>query len=158
MSKKFKIILSFIYSFGLCYAVFFLPRRRDRDYFHEINLVPVKYSVRLFKNLILANKLEVFNFYLNLFGNILLFIPLSFILMGLFNVRKLLSVIVWGVILSTSIEATQYIFHIGFADVDDLILNVAGSFTGFYLFKIFNPVIKRTIPHEGAPEAIWHRN
>lgn len=140
MSKKLKIILSLIYFLSLSYAVFFLPRRRDRDYFHEINLEPVKYSVRFFKNLTLANKLEVFNFYLNLVGNILLFIPLSFILMGLFNRRKLLSVIICGIILSVSIESAQYIFHIGFADVDDLILNVTGSIIGFYLYKIPNPL------------------
>ncbi|MEO6187947.1 MAG: VanZ family protein [Ginsengibacter sp.] len=140
MSKKFKIILSLIYSLFLGYAVFFLPRRRDRDYFHEINLTPVKYSVRFFNTLSSSNKLEVFNFYLNLFGNIILFIPVSFIAIGLFNLRSLVNVIFCALLLSIFIETTQYVFHIGFADVDDLILNVTGSIVGFYLYKIPNPL------------------
>ncbi len=135
--KLFKFLFSSSYFLLLSYAVFFAPRRRDRDYYHEINLVPVKYTVRYFHVLDFNNKLDVYNFYLNLFGNILLFIPFSIILIAVFKILNPVKIILYTILVSVLIETIQYIFEIGFADIDDVILNTLGAAIGIYLFKFF---------------------
>ena len=83
------------------------------------------------------NKFEMYNFYVNLFGNILLFIPFSIILLTTFKINKLKLILLWAALLSTSIEVTQYIFQVGFPDIDDVILNVTGAAIGFFFYKLF---------------------
>ena len=39
-----------------------------------------------------------------------------------------------ALIVSVSIECLQYLFNIGVVDIDDVILNVVGSYIGYLLF------------------------
>lgn len=133
--KLLRIIFPFVYFILLGYAVFFAPRRRNHHYNYEINFFPVKNSVHDFRELNLNDKKEVFNFYLNLFGNVVLFIPFSIIVMPLFRIDKLKMIILTALVFSTLIEVTQYSFQIGYADIDDVILNTAGAVVGFFLYK-----------------------
>lgn len=87
-----------------------------------------------------TDRFEVYNFYQNLFGNIILFIPFSLILITAFKLSKLKFIILWAILLSTTIEIIQYIFHVGFPDIDDLILNVTGAVIGFFLYKLFHTI------------------
>lgn len=68
----------------------------------------------------------------NIIFNVVLFVPIGVLLKRLlsyqpFPLRKTL-LIAAGI--SLAIETTQYVFRLGFSDIDDLILNVAGAWIG----------------------------
>ncbi|SFE02742.1 VanZ like family protein [Chitinophaga sp. CF118] len=76
-----------------------------------------------------------FNFLGNIFGNIALFIPVSFIAILVFRMQQFWMVVLMACILSLIIETVQYCTGLGVADVDDVILNTAGAAIGFYICK-----------------------
>jgi len=78
-----------------------------------------------------------FNFLGNIFGNIILFIPFSFIAIRVFRITNFFTVVGIAFLMSFSIEVTQYFTGLGVADVDDVILNTAGAAIGFYLCRRF---------------------
>ncbi|MEO6221316.1 MAG: VanZ family protein [Ginsengibacter sp.] len=134
----FKFIYSSTYFTILSYLVFFARRRRGHNNDYRVNFIPIKNTINTFLTMSMNEKFEVYNFYQNLFGNIILFIPFSFILIMAFKIYQLKDIIKWAILLSTTIEITQYIFHVGFTDIDDIILNVIGAVTGFFLYKSYN--------------------
>lgn len=72
----------------------------------------------------------------NILGNIILFIPLGFILVLKFKkINDLLTVILVGLLSSTTIEIIQLLLPNRAFDVDDIILNVLGIIVGFLIFK-----------------------
>jgi len=79
------------------------------------------------------------SFMLNLFGNILVFIPFGFIIPVIrVKKRKLSDVIISTFLLSLTIETIQLFLRVGAFDVDDLILNTLGGVIGYILFLITN--------------------
>ena len=135
--KSFKFIYSSTYFTILSYLVFFAKRRREQNNDYRVNFIPIKNTINTFLTMSMTDRFEVYNFYQNLFGNIILFIPFSLILIKALKLSKLRFIILWAVLLSTTIEITQYIFHVGFPDIDDLILNVTGAVIGFFLYRLF---------------------
>ncbi len=135
--KLFRFIYSSAYFFLLSYIVLFAARRRNAHYNYQINFIPIKNTIHTFFTLNINDKNEIHNFYVNLFGNILLFVPFSIILITVFKIKNLKLVILWAMLLSTCIEITQYVFQVGYADIDDVMLNVAGALLGFFLYKLF---------------------
>src|SRR5450432_2845838 len=115
-----------LYASFLVYAVFFARRRRSINR-RLLNLVPVKYQLYEFRYMHAADK---FNFYSNLLGNIFLFMPMPFILIIFFRIKKNSSLLLTGFLISLGIELIQYIFEVGVADIDDIILNTLGIFIG----------------------------
>ena len=74
---------------------------------------------------------------INLVGNVIMFVPLGFFLP--LNWEKVCGFVKWlavvvGVI--TAIEVLQMLTRLGSLDVDDLILNLAGSAAGYGLYKL----------------------
>lgn len=67
--------------------------------------------------------------------NILLFIPFGFVVGG----RK---GIVFGLILSCCIELTQYVFCLGYCEMDDVLNNTIGASLGVGVRIIFNTIIR----------------
>jgi glycopeptide antibiotics resistance protein len=74
---------------------------------------------------------------INVIGNVILFIPfgffLPFIWKQLRRFKTMATVILYS---SLSIEALQLLFAIGSFDVDDVILNIIGSFIGYLLYSV----------------------
>jgi glycopeptide antibiotics resistance protein len=71
----------------------------------------------------------------NLLGNLVGFIPFGFLLPLLLPwFRHGFKVLVAGFLLSLGYETAQLLFDLGVFDVDDLILNTAGSVTGYIIF------------------------
>lgn len=134
--KFFRFIYSASYFGILGYVVFFARRRRDHHYNYEVNLIPIKNTLETFFSTRMNDKFEAFNFYVNLFGNIVLFIPFSIILLRVFKIRKLKFILLWATLLSIFIEVMQYLFQVGLPDIDDIILNISGAVFGFYLYKL----------------------
>jgi glycopeptide antibiotics resistance protein len=131
-----KLIFTFSYFTTLFYLVFFIGRRRI-DYAHDINLIPIRDN---WNNLKYISEIGRFNYFSNIIGNILLFIPLPVILKMYLRVNKFSTVLLFSLMLSIIIESLQYIFKVGVADIDDVILNCLGACLGYF----FIIVSKRT--------------
>jgi glycopeptide antibiotics resistance protein len=132
-----KNISSILYFSTLIYIFFFARRRRHTTY-NELNLVP-------FKNIIpetnSIHDFGSFNYNSNLVGNIIIFIPFSFILIEGFKVSKLSMVVLIAFIASFMVEFLQYIFKVGVADINDIILNTTGAVIGYYIYSIYKRYI-----------------
>ncbi len=76
-------------------------------------------------------------------GNILIFLPLPFIIKALsFRINDYIILII-GLILPFIVEAYQYIFRCGNVDIDDIVLNITGFLIGFLIMKtVYNKKIK----------------
>lgn len=69
--------------------------------------------------------------------NVLFFIPFGF----LFPWKKWKPVFMSALMTSAIIEATQYIFNLGWCELDDVISNTAGALVGFGLYVIVHKLI-----------------
>jgi glycopeptide antibiotics resistance protein len=127
----------------LLYAVFF-GRRRIEMHQRHINLVPVKNLFAGFLAMDPRVPHEAFNFYSNLFGNMLLFLPLPFVLAGYCRIRKHHEVLLAVFFFSCVIEILQYIFVLGVSDIDDVLLNVLGAEIGYRILRWNSQAWKQT--------------
>ncbi|MEO6915544.1 MAG: VanZ family protein [Chitinophagaceae bacterium] len=126
-----------IFYFLTFFYIVFLARRRRHMTGRYTNLVPFEGTIANYHELNPANSSQVYNFYTNLYGNIILFIPFSIILLWLFRVRNKLKVLFYGFLVSVSIECIQFTLKIGIADIDDVILNTTGALIGVMLYTVF---------------------
>ncbi|MGF6354094.1 glycopeptide antibiotics resistance protein [Paenibacillus sp. 4624] len=67
-------------------------------------------------------------------GNILIFVPLGFLLALLFNRNSFFKIMLTSLFIIIIIEFTQFVTNLGIADIDDVILNMFGSFLGYLCF------------------------
>ena len=73
----------------------------------------------------------------NLFGNVIMFIPLGFLLPVLFpRLRGFLRTMAVGCAAIVAVELTQMLTLLGTCDVDDLILNLAGIALGYPIYLL----------------------
>lgn len=70
--------------------------------------------------------------------NILLFYPLGLIASALSDKKRILF---FGVFLSIAIEVNQYIFHLGYAEVDDVIHNSLGMIIGVLVVSMIKKCV-----------------
>ncbi|TKI67995.1 VanZ family protein [Lysinibacillus mangiferihumi] len=83
---------------------------------------------------------------LNLLGNLLIFTPMGFLLPLLSKrFRKVWIVVCVGFFSSLAVETVQFIFRVGSADVDDLILNTLGAWFGYLAYKCILIFPKRNV-------------
>ena len=75
------------------------------------------------------------SFIKNILGNVLLFIPYGIAIAYYVKTKKIRYSIILGLILSLTIEITQYLVGRVF-DVDDIILNLIGSILGFSMYML----------------------
>lgn len=68
--------------------------------------------------------------------NVILFIPLGFLVKLLYPSLSVLRMVVVAVVCSLCIEINQYVFEKGVAQTDDLMHNTIGSLLGWALAKI----------------------
>jgi glycopeptide antibiotics resistance protein len=102
-----------------------------KDGWKRANTTPFS-TIKLFYNSRRMNPKFMKN---NLLGNLLGFIPFGLLLPLLMPVfRNLFKVLVAGFLLSLGYETIQLVLDLGIFDVDDLILNTAGTFIGFIIF------------------------
>ena len=100
----------------------------------QIELVPFVGLIQIFHNSV--------PMFLYLFvGNLIWFVPLGLLLPVLTRARK--STILWGLGLSLYIEVSQFIFGTGVSEVEDLILNTAGTGIGYCIYLGINAGLKK---------------
>lgn len=78
----------------------------------------------------------------NIWGNILVFIPAGLYVMIFSKGRSLLKGLLAIVCLSVGVEVIQYLFSIGAADVDDVLLNSLGGLIGMLSYQLLHKVVK----------------
>lgn len=104
----------------------------------EINWIPFVETTKL------TQGTSLFDYYYNLYGNILWFIPMGFSAAYLMKKKhSFLRSLSVGVAVSFLIEAMQFLFYTGISDVDDLIFNTIGTIIGIGLFEISQWLYKK---------------
>lgn len=104
----------------------------------NVNLTPL-HTIRLYLRLLTnpARPHLVRLAVINLFGNVLMFIPLGFFLPRLFTkLRKLWKTLLVTALVITFVELTQLLMLVGTCDIDDLLLNVIGAALGYGLYRL----------------------
>ena len=112
--KKFTII----YIIFLIIILFFRNQK-------EVNIQKELYLLKWMK-LVFKNK----TVFINIVGNILIFIPTGFILKVYF--KKTILILLFGLIILTFIELTQVLLQVGIFDIVDILLNYIGILIGIY--------------------------
>lgn len=98
----------------------------------SFNIIPFKTIIGY-----LNNNINIRVFFYNVFGNLIVFMPLAFFLPLLFKKQeKYLNFLITTLIIIVSIELCQLVTHSGSFDIDDVILNVLGASIMFGILKL----------------------
>ncbi len=154
------IVLSII---AILRVTFILKSERKSTVLHEeiFNLLFLAYLIVLFElvtsqdlpgggtNLmpfreILRYDYGTRSFYKQVFGNILMFVPLGYYATSYCKIKNLGAITVISLLSSSIIETVQHFIGRTF-DIDDIILNVVGGILGFLLYTALN-AIKKHLP------------
>ena len=127
-----------LYLVLLTYFLFFaeeMGRSPDARAEYSYNLTLFK-EIRRF--LLYRNILGWRAVFLNIFGNVLAFMPFGFFL-PVFSGRckKFWRTAFYSFELSLLVELLQLVFRVGSFDVDDLLLNTLGGMAGYGLYRLF---------------------
>ena len=130
--RKIYRILIFPYTIFLLYLMF-LGFGREQ---HEANIVRLLPFVSTI--LFVQNTTSWESIIINLFGNIIMFIPFGFLgwlNAKYFSFKKLIVDFLSALII---VEALQYLTRLGVFDIDDLALNSLGVWIGFQMRKFID--------------------
>ena len=140
--KKFLWGLFFLYCLFLA-EILLIGREPNlllsvKDYFVlQANVIPFKTLIRYASFFAARRDFESFLLaFFNIGGNFFLFLPMGFFLPALFvktRTRGHCFFIIFCLILSA--ELLQGVFRVGIPDIDDLIVNLLGSYIGLLLSK-----------------------
>lgn len=142
----------------------YIKINHERFVFYKefLNLIFVVYALLLFElltstelnksgGLNLVPFVEIFrypvgsyNFYINVVGNIVIFIPFGYFVSSYVKANKVSHILFISILTSLTVEIVQLQIGRSF-DIDDILLNVTGSIIGFLLF-IGLTAIKKHLP------------
>jgi len=133
--RKAVVIMLLIYLLVLAYLLFLSPVFRSYDLpedYITLNLVPFREIGRFITN---RYEIGLWGAFTNLVGNVLAFVPLGLLIPAAFrSMRKPYRTIPAGLIISAAAELLQYKLACGVCDIDDVILNTAGTAIGYAVF------------------------
>lgn len=134
--RKYTLTILFIaYLVLLVYFLFFseeFGRRQNESY--QYNLVLFQEITRYIRY---REKIGLFRFLINIFGNVIAFMPFGFFLPVLFGKRQKFFVVVSeSFLFSLAVELTQLLSKRGSFDVDDMVLNTLGGLLGYISFLL----------------------
>lgn len=131
-------ILFFMYSCLMIWQVFIGPYRSYSS-IRRYNIYPLK-TIRDY--LVNSDQYNFHIIFINLAANIVTFIPLGFFISILFKrFNNITAIAIFSIVITTIIEAMQFILNVGVFDIDDIILNTVGCITGFVLNKIIQYIL-----------------
>ena len=138
--RKLHLIFFCVYSAFMLYLLFHRAGGIEgMDYWKQIranlNLEPF-HTIRLFLK-VLNNQTYSSTAFINLGGNVIMFIPLGFFLPRVYpKLQKFWKAILATVLIITAVELAQLFTLLGSCDIDDLILNVLGAALGYGIHKL----------------------
>ena len=124
--KKNSEIIVFIYYIIFIFNMVMFARFRNVVGY---NLIPFKSIIEI------INNSSIYAIIINIFGNLLIFVPLEYFIIELFNLKKIIPNFLISVGSILLIEILQYIFKVGIFDVDDIILDVFGMMLFYTYWK-----------------------
>lgn len=113
------------------------------------------YNLKLFDSI--SNFNRAFNNYdfevcfLNIYGNVLAFMPFGFLYPLVAKKRSAWKTIFCGVLFSASIEVMQFITKLGVFDVDDILLNSIGVIFGYVVLLVTEKIFKNSFKNSIKP-------
>ena len=155
-ARRVRTVLWVLFGFYLCamFAVLFFARIDFAEYAaarafylnnRELmtNFVPFE-TIRLYIRCLIYDFIGVGIPFDNLMGNVLLFMPMALFLPCLFpSMRKFWRFLVLVVALLVAVEALQFVLCCGSCDIDDVILNLAGTLLVYGVIRI--PAVNRLL-------------
>ncbi|WP_339205431.1 VanZ family protein [Paenibacillus sp. FSL K6-3182] len=131
-------VIALFYTLIMCWLLFHRGRYFGEGY--NYNLVPL-YTIK--KYIIHYDHFNPDIWFKNLFGNIVLFIPIG-IFLPLLNKKylKVFRLTMVTIMLITAVELTQMLTRVGSFDIDDIILNTFGALLGLLMTRL---VVRRTL-------------
>lgn len=81
--------------------------------------------------------------FLDVVGNILLFVPMGVYIRALFRERKIWLSVVFSFFSTCLIETAQFILATGSFDVDDILMNFIGALCGVLIFQLIYRLCKK---------------
>ena len=137
-SEKFVFYKEFFNMLFIIYALilFQLLTNTEMNVSSGINIVPFTEILRY--------EVGSTQFYLNVIGNILVFLPFGYFVSSYIKATKVSHILLVTLITSFTIEFVQHYIGRSF-DIDDILLNVIGSIIGFLLYIGFT-AIKKHLP------------
>ena len=138
MKKK---IIFALYSFFLLYFLIFseIYGRSGVMQDYHYNITPFQEIERFWKY---REQLGLMS-YINLFGNVLIFVPFGFMEPLTSKKRSFWATLIDGCLVSLSVEIFQFITKVGRFDVDDLMLNTTGVALGYVCFLVWNAIRRK---------------
>lgn len=129
IKKTTYIIALIIYTIMIFNLTLFTRRIGEIRY----NLIPLKTISDYIINIKKYNLREII---INIFGNIFIFMPVQYLIIKIFELKKSKTIILIDLIILLSIELSQLITHTGIFDIDDIILNLLGMLIALILMKL----------------------
>lgn len=134
-------LVFYIYILLLAYFLFF-SEHYGRD------LVTQQYNLQLFKEIKrfirYRDQIGIEGFVVNIFGNVLAFVPYGFLLPMLKrSYRKFYVIAFLSVLISIVIETSQLLLMVGVFDVDDILMNSLGGILGYFAFQFAYSLYKK---------------
>ena len=124
--KIFSLTIIFIYYIILLFNMVIFARYNT---INSYNLIPFKSIIEIFNNC------NIYSIIINIFGNLLIFMPLEYFIIELFKVNKFILNFSISFIIILIIEIMQYVFKVGVFDIDDLILCTLGMMLFYVIYK-----------------------
>ena len=128
LKKLYKILIPF-YTLFLLYLMFFGFGRSQYD-INIVRFIPMFSTVGFVKQTILWKTIII-----NIFGNILIFVPFGFLGIVFPKLNNFWSLILDFLFAIIIIESLQYFTRLGVFDIDDVILNTVGVAIGFWIYR-----------------------
>ncbi len=136
MQKKNVQQLFIMYGCVLFYIVFLTPNRYEGTDFRG-NFIPLLHTAERIQKPAGEHFWKYYiEYWGNIFGNVILFMPFGFFMKWLSPDGKSKMILWYALLISMGIELVQWWLQIGVCDIDDVILNVSGTYTGIFLYQI----------------------
>ncbi len=126
--SKLSHVIVFIYYVILLFNMVIFARYNS---INSYNLIPFNSIIDILKHG------TIYSIIINIFGNLLVFMPLEYFLIELFNVKKISINLILSFVIILIIELFQFIFKVGVLDIDDLILCTFGMMIFYIIYNKF---------------------
>ncbi|MHA3047312.1 VanZ family protein [Riemerella anatipestifer] len=129
MLKKLYQISILPYTLLLLYFMFVGFGRTPYDY-NIVRLKPLVSTLEFVQKSVLWQ-----NVVINIFGNIIMFIPFGFLGWCYSKYQNLRILLLDFIVAITIVESMQYFTRLGVFDIDDILLNTFGVLLGYWIYK-----------------------
>lgn len=132
----------------ICYIIFLVYFLMFTDWYGRAGrLDEYQYNLVLFHEIrrfwIYRRQIGALSVFMNLAGNVLIFMPFGFFMAMGSHRPNLFRVSFYALLCSFCVEAVQLILKVGSFDVDDMLLNTVGGICGFLTYMICRGLRRR---------------